>query len=299
MSSRTTRALALIVAAAVCIAALSAVPAAAVPLEQEVTANRVALERALERYAAAQAAASEIDARMQGLSAELDGIIAEEALYQQQLQTRVVAMYRSGSTNTLSLLLGASSIQDLAIRLDFLDRLARHDAESIQALKAARAEAKRSAEGLIEVQTEQARALEGLAEEVAAARKELAASEATLKEYEDRVAAAARAAAAKQAATQKITGTGEWKTAVASHYSATFTGRGASGEEIGPYSMMVAHKTLPFGTLIEFEYNGKRAVAHVADRGPYVPGREFDLGPGVVRVLGFNGVHEVRYRIID
>jgi rare lipoprotein A (peptidoglycan hydrolase) len=62
--------------------------------------------------------------------------------------------------------------------------------------------------------------------------------------------------------------------------------------------MMVAHKTLPFGTLIEFEYGGKRAVARVADRGPHSAEREFDLGPGVVRVLGFNGVHEVRYRII-
>jgi hypothetical protein len=24
----------------------------------------------------------------------------------------------------------------------------------------------------------------------------------------------------------------------------------------------------------------------------------FDLGPGVVRVLGFSGVHDVRYRVI-
>jgi rare lipoprotein A (peptidoglycan hydrolase) len=60
----------------------------------------------------------------------------------------------------------------------------------------------------------------------------------------------------------------------------------------------VAHETLPFGTLIEFEYNGKRAVARIADRGPHTPGRTFDLGPGVVRVLDFGGVHEVRYRII-
>ncbi len=62
--------------------------------------------------------------------------------------------------------------------------------------------------------------------------------------------------------------------------------------------MIVAHKTLPFGTLIEFEYHGKRAVARVADRGPHTPGRTFDLGPGVVRVLGFEGVDTVRYRII-
>jgi rare lipoprotein A len=63
--------------------------------------------------------------------------------------------------------------------------------------------------------------------------------------------------------------------------------------------MIVAHKTLPFDTLIEFEYNGKRAVARVADRGPFVTGRDFDLGPGVVRVLDFSGVHEVRFRIVQ
>ena len=63
--------------------------------------------------------------------------------------------------------------------------------------------------------------------------------------------------------------------------------------------MIVAHMTLPFGTLIEFEYSGRRAVASVQDRGPHTPGRDFDLGPGVVRVLDFSGVHEVRYRIIS
>jgi len=62
--------------------------------------------------------------------------------------------------------------------------------------------------------------------------------------------------------------------------------------------MVVAHKTLPFGTLIEFEYQGKRAVARVADRGPHSAGRDFDLGPGVIRVLDFSGVHNVKYRII-
>ena len=98
---------------------------------------------------------------------------------------------------------------------------------------------------------------------------------------------------------QQLTGSGAWKKGLASHYSRTFSGRGANGERIGPYTMMVAHKTLPFGTLVEIEYRGRRAVAKVADRGPHSKERVFDLGPGVVRVLNFNGVHQVRYRIID
>jgi rare lipoprotein A len=136
--------------------------------------------------------------------------------------------------------------------------------------------------------------------EVARARKELAASESALREYAARTAITVKPVASpkKSDATPQLGGTGAWKSAVASHYGKNFTGRGASGKRIDPYSMMVAHETLPFGTLIEFEYNGRRAVASVEDRGPYSSGRSFDLGPGVVRALGFNGVHSVQYRIV-
>ena len=96
-----------------------------------------------------------------------------------------------------------------------------------------------------------------------------------------------------------VTGSGGWSTAVASWYGPGFYGQHmADGEVLRPDSMIVAHKTMPFGTLIEFSFRGHRAVAKVADRGPYVAGREFDLGPGTARVLHFDGVARVRYRII-
>lgn len=260
----------------------------------------------MEQYSAAEAEADAVDARVREVTAALDFSMAEEARYQRLLQSRVVAMYRSENSTPLSLILGASTVQDLADRLEWLDRMARNDAENIRGLKAAREDARQSAEALLELQAEHARTLETLGAEVTRARADLAESQSALAEYEAKVAAAAAAAAAKRAATapantpnQGLTGSGEWQVGVASHYSRNFTGRGASGESIGPYSMIVAHKTLPFGTLIEFEYNDKRAVARVADRGPFTPGRDFDLGPGVVRVLDFSGVRQVRYRIIS
>ncbi len=95
-------------------------------------------------------------------------------------------------------------------------------------------------------------------------------------------------------------GSGEWDTAVASIYGMGAVGhRTASGATIRADSMIVAHKTLPFGTLVEFVYQGRRAVASVQDRGPYVPGRSFDLGPGVSRILGIEGVETVRWRIVS
>lgn len=301
-------ALAVVIALAAGLVGLRAVPAVATPPADQVAADRAALDRAVAEYEAAQAAAAKVDARVAAATAELDQAAAQEAQYQERLQARVASMYRSSDADALSILLSASTIQDLVARMDMLERVSQQAARNIQDLEDAEARATAAAEDLLPLQVEQARALEELAAKLSAARTTFAASEAALSEYEARVAAAAAAAAAAAKAkakpvagspSQDLSGTGDWQVGVASHYGLDFTGRAANGEQIGPYSMIVAHKTLPFGTLIEFEYNGKRAVAKVADRGPYTPGRDFDLGPGVVRVLGFSGVHEVRYRIIS
>ena len=272
---------------------------------QQTAADRAALERAIAEYETVHAQSIEVDARVQKASSALDQAVVEERRSQDQLRTRVVAMYRSDDANPIAVLLGASTIQDLTTRLDVLRRIADQDAENLRALKAARVLAKGSAKELLDLHAQQARALDTLAGKVAAAKKELAESEAAVREYEARTTARAKQTTAPVKQTpaptdnsQKLSGSGDWQTAVASHYGRDFTGTGASGEAIGPYSMIVAHKTLPFGTLVEIEYDGKRAVATVADRGPYTTGRTFDLGPGIVRVLDFSGVHEVRYRII-
>jgi rare lipoprotein A (peptidoglycan hydrolase) len=72
----------------------------------------------------------------------------------------------------------------------------------------------------------------------------------------------------------------------------------AGGGTLQPGSMVVAHRSLPFGTRIEFSYKGRTCVAVVQDRGPFVGGRTFDLGPGTAKALGFGGVGTVDYRIL-
>ncbi len=92
-----------------------------------------------------------------------------------------------------------------------------------------------------------------------------------------------------------------WSSARVSWYGPGFYGRGmAGGGKLGLTSMIVAHKTLPFGTKVQFWYNGKSIIVPVKDRGPYVAGREFDLGPGTAIALGIDkmGVAKVRYRIL-
>lgn len=302
---RTTRStLTVAIAACLCLSVVG--PALAAPSAAETAADRLAVERAVNQYEAAQARSADIAARMAQTSAELDSVIAQQAHARKLLGVRVSSMYRADDVGFVSVLLSASTFQEFMTRWDLLARIARRDSEALRTLETARVEAQRSAEQLLDVQAEHAQAVDSLAEETARAKETLAASKAALSEYEARTAASAAKQVAQAPApspapdpTPQISGSGAWQTAVASHYGRNFSGRGASGEAIGPYSMIVAHKTLPFGTLVEFQYNGQRAVARVTDRGPHVAGREFDLGPGVVRVLDFSGVHEVQYRIVS
>lgn len=297
----------LLTAAAITVCLLVGVagtPVLAQPSAAQTAEDRARVNRALEELESARLESARIETRLTEVSRELDHVVSEQQRALDGIHSRAAMMYRSGGATFLSVLLDAATFEEFASRWDLLMEMNRRDAEDVRTLEIARVEAERSAESLMELQAEQARAMDAMAHEVERARDELAASEAALKEYEARVAEETLRAAEPESApqpsdsTQQLSGSGAWQTAVASHYGRSFTGRGASGEEIGPYSMIVAHKTLAFGTLIELEYDGKRAVASVADRGPYTEGRDFDLGPGVVRVLDFSGVHEIRYRIV-
>jgi rare lipoprotein A len=267
------------------------------------------VDQAVAELETARQESARLDAEVAKASAELDRILAGQQQARERLGSRAEAMYRSGDVSFLSVLLDAESFADFASRWDLLTWMNRQDAEDLETLERARKDTQEAADSLMALQAEQARAVDEATQRVAQARADLAASEAALAAYEARIAeqsassssssSASTPGLTQSASTPHVSGSGAWQTGVASHYGRWFTGRGASGAEIGPYSMMVAHKTLPFGTLVEFEYNGKRAVASVQDRGPFTGGRMWDLGPGVVRALGFNGVHEVRYRVID
>lgn len=94
----------------------------------------------------------------------------------------------------------------------------------------------------------------------------------------------------------------ERRTARASWYGNEFIGRKtASGEKYTPDMMGVAHRTLPFGTVIEFEHGGRKVVAQVVDRGPHIAGREFDLMEAPASQLGIKGkgVTDLNYRIME
>lgn len=107
---------------------------------------------------------------------------------------------------------------------------------------------------------------------------------------------AAKALKARKATRRSSSG---WQSARVSWYGPGFYGQTmAGGGQLTPTSMVCAHRSLAFGTRVTFKYKGKSVTAVVQDRGPYVSGRAFDLGPGTAKALGFSGVGTVQYRIL-
>ena len=75
----------------------------------------------------------------------------------------------------------------------------------------------------------------------------------------------------------------------ASFYSKSSSGRKtASGERLHHDSLTCAHRTYPFGTLLQVTNpaNGKQVIVKVTDRGPYVRGRIIDLSVRAAQELG-------------
>lgn len=71
-------------------------------------------------------------------------------------------------------------------------------------------------------------------------------------------------------------------------YGQKFAGRRtASGERYNPNAMTMAHKSLPFGTIVEVTNlaNGRKVKLRVNDRGPTQPDRAGDVSLAAARAL--------------
>ena len=78
-------------------------------------------------------------------------------------------------------------------------------------------------------------------------------------------------------------------TMAASWYGPSFHGRlTANGEIYNQMALTAAHKSLPFGTILQITNlnNGKSVFIRINDRGPYIEGRDLDLSRGTALALG-------------
>jgi rare lipoprotein A len=88
---------------------------------------------------------------------------------------------------------------------------------------------------------------------------------------------------------------------IASWYGEPYHGKqAADGSIYDMTKMTVASKSLPLGSLVMIENlkNGRRVIATVTDRGPYVDGRIIDVSLAVAKALGMiqEGIAPVEVR---
>ena len=79
---------------------------------------------------------------------------------------------------------------------------------------------------------------------------------------------------------------------IASWYGPSFHGKpSASGEPYDMWALTAAHRTLPFGTLVQVTKveTGKKVTVRINDRGPFIKGRIIDLSYTAARELAMIG----------
>ncbi|MCM2315883.1 MAG: septal ring lytic transglycosylase RlpA family protein [Thermoanaerobaculia bacterium] len=91
---------------------------------------------------------------------------------------------------------------------------------------------------------------------------------------------------------------------LASWYGDEFAGRPtANGEIFDPKQLTAAHRTLPFGTVVEITYTktGRTTRVRVNDRGPFVGNRIIDLSYAAAVEIGMmeDGIGEVEMAILS
>lgn len=144
--------LALVTALAVSLAGTPAVSVVAVPSSVQTSADRARVNRAVARFDAARKRASDAAARARRVSDELDRVIAEQDAILARIESRAVAIYRTGDAGYLSLLFSAQTLDEFTQLWDLSVRMNEQDAEDLVALDAARVEAEKSARSLLTLQ---------------------------------------------------------------------------------------------------------------------------------------------------
>jgi rare lipoprotein A len=85
---------------------------------------------------------------------------------------------------------------------------------------------------------------------------------------------------------------------IASVYSGEKT---ANGEYAHASRLTAAHKSLPFGTMVQVtnRANGRSVTVRINDRGPFIRGRIIDLTPAGCKAIGCGGLARVDLRVVS
>ena len=72
--------------------------------------------------------------------------------------------------------------------------------------------------------------------------------------------------------------------------------RTACGQPLTNETQGVAHPVLPCGVRVYIRFHGHEVLTQVIDRGPNVPGREFDITKALANRLDLHGTQSIQWR---
>ncbi|HZL05775.1 MAG TPA: septal ring lytic transglycosylase RlpA family protein [Coriobacteriia bacterium] len=305
-----------------------------------------ATERAidLERKAAdTRAELAALDSRLQVTGqrirerrAALATAEAELVVAQQRYDERMIVVYKRGSVEALSLLLGAESLSDLVSRASIISRLAADDAAVVASLNVAAADARFQASALEDLRAQDTSLRAQQKARLDTLRDSIEEQEQTIAHLGLEARRTLREARRLDAETRRrwrasslplgvpipraeatvfpeegraflvsaympvaYRSTDQSFGAVCSWYGNEFHGRGsASGQIFNEGDFTCASRTLPFGTVLALANGERRIIVYVNDRGPYVAGRDLDLSKAAAQALGISGVGRVEAEIV-
>ncbi len=131
----------IVILAALLLSAMSYVAAAspsseAARLEKQLATLRDEFKAAGRAYDSAYWELDKTDARISEIDTQMGVTQTELADARSLLEQRLARMYRSDSVDYLSVLLGATTFQEMVTRLDFVQRIGQADADAIQSVEA-------------------------------------------------------------------------------------------------------------------------------------------------------------------
>lgn len=306
----------------------------------EATAQAIQMERGIDELRAGSAAISErikvTEERIRGqhLQVERAEIVLQDAT--QRYRTHLVASYKRGTVEPISLLLGSESLSELVSRMSVLTRIAEDDGRVVSDRAIAVSDARYQASMLDDLRAQDTELRRQQDERVRELESALAAQEAvvasltaearevlnTARNMDAETRAQWRASSIPigapiprgDATVLPYTGlvyrisaymprtyrtTDQRFPAVCSWYGDAFNGRGtASGQIFNEEDFTCASRTLPFGTVLALTHGDLRIIAYVNDRGPFVAGRDLDLSKAAARELGLSGVGTIQVEIV-
>ena len=89
---------------------------------------------------------------------------------------------------------------------------------------------------------------------------------------------------------------GPYYTSRAAPYGPSAGRRTACGEAFTSRLQGIAHPTLPCGVKVYILFRGHEVLTEVVDRGPTVPGRDFDVTKGLADRIGLHGTQTIKWR---